>query len=98
MADTEHAPGVDTINGPKVLPRNVPGEYFVTDECDGCAYCALVAMANFEFDKRTNTYFVCRHPVGQAELEVTIEAMEDCPVGAIHSHEHADDHSCGEIL
>jgi ferredoxin len=86
----EHVPIVEPIDGPRVLPRNVPGEYSVTDKCDGCAYCALVAMANFDFDKRTNTYFVCRQPVGRAELELVIEAMEDCPVGAIDADGHPD--------
>lgn len=89
MADIEHVPIVETIDGPKVLPRNITGKYFITDECEGCAYCALVASANFEFDKRTNTYFVCRQPVGDVELEFVMEAMDDCPVSAIHTIEPA---------
>lgn len=68
---------------PMKLPNNVPGKYYVTDECDGCAYCAAVAPDNFEFDKPTNTYYVARQPSVPEEEELVREAMEDCPVDAI---------------
>ncbi len=65
------------------LPHNVPGDYYVSDECDGCAYCGMVAPENFEFDKPTNTYFIARQPQNREETEMVREAMEDCPVDAI---------------
>lgn len=71
----------------KKLPRNVPGKYYVTDDCDGCAYCAAVAPDNFEFDKPTNTYFVGKQPDNPDEEELVREAMEDCPVDAIRADE-----------
>lgn len=64
-------------------PHNVSGEYFVSEECDGCAYCALVAPENFDFDKSTNTYYVALQPRSNDDLELVLEAMEDCPVSAI---------------
>ncbi|MER3523968.1 MAG: ferredoxin [Ignavibacteria bacterium] len=67
------------------LPNNVPGKYYVTDGCDGCAYCAAVAPDNFEFDKSTNTYFVGNQTSSPEEEELVREAMEDCPVDAIQS-------------
>lgn len=69
----------------KKLPKNVPGKYYTTDECDGCAYCAAVAPENFEFDKPTNTYFVGKQPDNPDEEELVREAMEDCPVDAIRA-------------
>jgi ferredoxin len=69
------------------LPKNVPGKYYTTDECDGCAYCAAVAPENFEFEKTTNTYFIGRQPSDQEEEEFVREAMDDCPVDAIHASE-----------
>jgi ferredoxin len=69
------------------LPANAPGKFFVSDECDGCAYCASVAPENFDFDKGTNTYFVARQPASQEEVEFVREAMEDCPVDAIRQAE-----------
>lgn len=67
------------------LPHNTPGQYFTTEDCDGCAYCASVAPDNFDFDKSTNTYFVSRQPQNEEEKEFVQEAMEDCPVDAIRS-------------
>lgn len=65
------------------LPHNVEGKYYTTEECDGCAYCASVAPENFDFQKETNTYFVCRQPQTADEEDQVREAAEDCPVDAI---------------
>ena len=71
------------------LPNNVPGKYYTTEECDGCAYCAAVAPDNFEFDKPTNTYFVGKQPEDQEEEGLVRDAMEDCPVDAIRTTNEA---------
>jgi ferredoxin len=65
------------------LPNNVPGEFYVSEDCDGCAYCGMVAPDHFDFDKPTNTYYVFRQPQTPDEAELVLEAMEDCPVDAI---------------
>ena len=67
------------------LPENVPGKFYTTEECDGCAYCAAVAPDNFEFNKATNTYFVSKQPVDKEEEELVQDAKEDCPLDAIRS-------------
>lgn len=69
------------------LPGNVPGKYYTTEECDGCAYCASVAPENFDYEKETNTYFVARQPQTSEEDEFVREALEDCPVDAIRLSE-----------
>lgn len=68
------------------LPLNVPGKFYVTEECDGCAYCASVAPENFEFDRESNTYFVSKQPSNAEEMEFITEAMDDCPVDAIRKN------------
>jgi len=65
------------------LPKNVPGRFFTTTECDGCAYCASIAPENFDFEKASNTYFVSRQPDSKEEEEMMMEALDDCPVDAI---------------
>ena len=65
------------------LPNNVAGRYYVCERCDGCAYCGGVAPGNFDFDKSSNTYFICRQPETDREIELVAEAVEDCPVDAI---------------
>ena len=67
------------------LRTNVPGRYYVSTECEGCAYCASVAPDNFDFDKPSNTYFIGRQPKTPEEIELVLEAIEDCPVDAIIS-------------
>ena len=69
------------------LPRNVPGKYFTTERCDGCAYCASVAPRHFDYERGSNTYFVCRQPLEGVEEEVVLEAIDDCPLDAIHTLE-----------
>jgi ferredoxin len=70
------------------LPNNVPGKYYTTEDCDGCAYCASVAPDNFDFEKDTNTYFVAKQPATPEEEEFVREALEDCPVDAIRMEEN----------
>jgi ferredoxin len=70
---------------PQRLTDSVPGRYYTTDECDGCAYCAAVAPENFEYDKNTNRYYVARQPLSAEEEESVREAAEDCPVDAIQA-------------
>lgn len=67
------------------LPTNVPGRYYVSDKCDGCAYCGGVAPDSFAFDKPSNTYFIVRQPETDEEIELVLEAIADCPVDAIVS-------------
>ena len=66
--------------------KNVPGKYYITDECDGCAYCASVAPENFDYDKESNSYFVCKQPADANEEELVQEALEDCPIDAIRAN------------
>jgi ferredoxin len=72
------------------LPDNVSGRFFTTDDCDGCAYCASIAPENFDYQKETNTYFVSRQPRTPAEEDEMLEALEDCPVDAIHLDANGD--------
>ncbi len=67
------------------LPNNVSGEFFTTEECDGCAYCASIAPENFDFEKESNTYFVAQQPRNAEEEDCMREAAEDCPVDAIRT-------------
>ncbi len=70
---------------PRRLPGNVPGRYYTTENCDGCAYCAAVAPTLFEYEKSTNTYHVARQPRARREIERMMDAMEDCPLDAIEA-------------
>ncbi len=84
------------MSEPTKLPNNVPGKYYTTEECDGCAYCAAVAPDNFEFDKPTNTYYVVKQPVDFEEEELVQEAKDDCPLDAIMLAEPLTSELAGE--
>ena len=71
----------------KALPLNIPGKYYVTENCNGCAYCALLGPDNFVYDRTTDTYFIGKQPVSPEEIEAVTEAVGDCPVDAIGVHE-----------
>ena len=87
-ADEELIP--DSNDHFKALPGNVAGKYYVTEACDGCAYCALDAPDNFSFDYATNTYFVSKQPQNTGELEMVLEAIDDCPLDAIAAYKDTD--------
>ena len=72
---------------PAKLPNNVPGKYYTTDDCDGCAYCASVAPDNFDYEKTSNTYYVAHQPEDIVQEEFLQEALDDCPVDAIRAEE-----------
>ena len=72
-------------NTGETVQANVSGKYFVSEECDGCAYCASVAPENFDYNKDTNSYYVCKQPVDAGEEELVSEAAEDCPIDAIQT-------------
>jgi ferredoxin len=73
------------------LPGNVRGKYYTTEDCDGCAYCASVAPDHFDYDSKSNTYYVCRQPRVPGEEAVVIDAKEDCPVDAICMAEEGEE-------
>jgi len=72
----------------KRIPNNASGKFFTTEDCDGCAYCASVAPANFDYEKSTNQYFVCRQPATAQEEDLLREASDDCPLDAIRVDRH----------
>ena len=64
---------------------NVPGRYYVDQECIACDACILVADKHFKMntEKDPAFAFVCKQPQTPQEEELCEEAMESCPVEAI---------------
>ncbi len=73
---------------PRKLPKNAPGRFYTTENCDGCAYCASIAPDNFDYEKSTNQYFVSHQPRSESEDELVCEASDDCPLDAIQVDRH----------
>ena len=62
---------------------NVPGEFFVDDQCIDCDACRTEAPDNFTRNDEFGYSYVMKQPTTPAELECCIAACEACPVEAI---------------
>ncbi|CAN5592472.1 ferredoxin [soil metagenome] len=68
---------------PNRLPDNVPGAYYVTDECIDCTKCYENFPAFFRLNRATSYSEVRRQPTTPKEIAFAEEALDDCPVEAI---------------
>ncbi|HTL12097.1 MAG TPA: ferredoxin [Bdellovibrionota bacterium] len=64
-------------------PDNVPGKFFVDDQCIDCDACRTEAPKNFKRNDENGYSFVYHQPENQEELDAAQAAMDACPVEAI---------------
>lgn len=62
-------------------PKNVPGKFYVTDDCLACEACEDFAPNNFRVDEFRS--YVYKQPTTPEEERQCQEAMEHCCVEAI---------------
>ena len=62
------------------------GSYSVDEECIACDACVLVAPEHFKINEDKMTAYVCRQPQTPREGDLCQEALEACPVEAIHKN------------
>lgn len=67
------------------LPENVPGRYYVDDQCIDCDACRETAPDFFQRNDEKGYSYVHRQPTTEADEELCLEALEGCPVEAIGS-------------
>jgi ferredoxin len=65
--------------------ENVPGKYYVDDQCIDCDLCRETAPNNFTRSEEGGFTYVSKQPVNADEEKQIKEAMEGCPVEAIGS-------------
>lgn len=65
------------------LPDNVPGKFYVDDNCIDCDVCRDTAPSNFRRNSATQFSYVYKQPETEKEIEQCVESMEVCPVEAI---------------
>jgi ferredoxin len=66
-------------------PENVPGAFYVDDQCIDCDLCRETAPANFTRNDDGGHSYVYKQPTSPDEEALCKEAMEGCPVEAIGS-------------
>jgi ferredoxin len=62
---------------------NVPGKFYVDDQCIDCDLCRETAPDNFTRNEDGGYSFVYKQPTSPDEEALCKEAMEGCPVEAI---------------
>jgi len=63
--------------------ENVPGAFYVDDQCIACDACIVEAPKFFKMNDEEGFAFVCLQPQTEKEFKNCIEALECCPVEAI---------------
>ncbi len=64
-------------------PQNVPGRYYVDQDCIDCNLCSEIAPDNFKIEEDEGHDFVFKQPEGDGEKALCVEAMDSCPVESI---------------
>ena len=62
---------------------NVPGKFYVDDQCIDCDLCRETAPNNFTRNEDGGFSYVFKQPISLEEETLCKEAMEGCPVEAI---------------
>ena len=73
----------DTANR---YPENIPGAYYVDNQCIDCDLCRETAPSSFKRNDDGAYSFVYKQPETAEEQKLAKEAMEGCPVEAIGSN------------
>ena len=64
-------------------PENLPGKYYVDNQCIDCDLCRETAPSNFGRNDDGGYSYVYKQPTSPDEEKLCKEAMEGCPVEAI---------------
>ncbi len=67
-----------------VTDKAVCSHWYVSDECIACDACVLVADKHFAIDEKLDRAIILRQPQNSKEVALCQEALEACPVEAIH--------------
>lgn len=70
-------------NKSEKYPDNVPGKFYVDEQCIDCDLCRETAPENFRRNEDGGYSFVYRQPENDEQAQQCREAMEGCPVEAI---------------
>ena len=62
---------------------NVPGRYYVNENCIDCQLCADLAPGNFACNEEFEYHYVARQPQNEQELERVLDALNSCPTESI---------------
>jgi len=64
-------------------PENVPGPFYVDEQCIDCDLCRETAPDFFKRNDDGGYSYVFKQPTKDEDIELCREALEGCPVNAI---------------
>jgi len=70
-------------NKAEKFPNNVPGKFYVDQQCIDCDLCRETAPAFFTRNDEGGFTYVVKQPLTDEEIAQCTEALEGCPVEAI---------------
>ena len=65
------------------VPENVPGAYYVSDDCIACGLCTQEAPATFAMMDDDSYAYVKKQPGTPEEVSAAEQAKEVCPSDSI---------------
>jgi ferredoxin len=65
------------------VPQNIPGSYFVDDQCIACDACVIEAPQFFAMNDDLGFAYVKKQPQNKSDIELCESALSNCPVGSI---------------
>ncbi len=64
-------------------PSNIPGKFYVDQQCIDCDLCRETAPAFFSRNDEGGYSYVHAQPASDEDAALCMEALEGCPVEAI---------------
>ena len=66
-----------------IFPENIPGLFYVDQDCISCDTCTQIAGDFFKLTDDNDHAYVYQQPKSDYALLVCKRAMEECPVNSI---------------
>lgn len=66
-------------------PLNVPGRFYVDDQCTDCDLCRECAPNHIRRDDRYGQSYVYKQPETEDEVAAVMEGVDGCPTGAVRN-------------
>ncbi len=65
------------------VKENVPGKYYVDDQCIACGVCEGTAPENFKMNDDGSHAYVYKQPENETEEKACEDAKNSCPATSI---------------
>ncbi len=71
------------VDNNETMLENIPGKFYITGLCIGCALCSEIAPTNIKANFLEGFDFFYKQPENKEEEDACREAMLTCPADAI---------------